>query len=344
MDSSLTSRGSVDSFSGHERDHFFVNLEGERFIDLGGIYGLDHPGDGRTVAILDYDRDGWMDFAVASSNKPSLQLYRNKIGEISAQQPRFIALRLEGGNKSATASTGLSPRDGYGARIDIETSGGSQSIEARCGEGRSAVHSKTLIVGLGEDDVADQVIVRWPSGTVTKTGMISSGTLLTVYELSSDSPDGSGTHSVIYESVERKEQRDSEPLVTVGAPEDELRVYVTMTTTCAACLRAKPSIEKLKSACADDGVGFYGVSVDASEGPDTLKDYIDKRKPPYEVLSELSSEEVDVLREAVKTRLGYESTPSTIVTDKEGRVLDVRAGIPSLSVLRKCLDEQGRGR
>ena len=319
-----------------------MNLEGERFIDLGGIYGLDHPGDGRTIAMLDYDHDGWTDFAVASSNKPSLQLFRNRIGALSEKEPRFVALRLEGGNRSSAAAAGLSPREGYGARIEVETSSGVQAVEARCGEGRSAVHSRTMILGLGESAVADQLRVRWPSGKVTETGPIQSGTLLTVYEVPSDSPDGSGTHSAVYEQVDRRDRKESPPLLAVGALGDELRVYVTMTTTCAACLRAKPKIERLKSACIDEGVGFYGVSVDTSETSAALKEYVDKRHPPYEVLSELSLDQVGAVKELVRSTLGYESTPSTIVTDGEGRVLDVRAGIPSLSVLKKCLDQRGR--
>ncbi len=319
-----------------------MNLEGERFIDLGGIYGLDHPGDGRTVAMLDYDHDGWTDFAVASSNKPSLQLFRNKIGDLSEKEPRFVALRLEGGNRSPEANEGLSPRDGYGARIEVETSSVVQAVESRCGEGRSTVHSRTMILGLGESAVADQLRVRWPSGKVSETGPIQSGTLLTVYEVSSDSPDGSGAHKTVYEKVDRGERKESPPLLAVGALGDELRVYVTMTTTCAACLRAKPKIERLKSACMDEGVGFYGVSVDPSETSAALKEYVDKRHPPYEVLSELSLDQVGAVKEIVRSTLGYESTPSTIVTDREGRVLDVRAGIPSLSVLKKCLDQRGR--
>ena len=58
------------SFSGNERDHLYINVDGERFHDLAGVSGLDDPGDGRSFAVLDYDRDGWPDMAVVSANAP----------------------------------------------------------------------------------------------------------------------------------------------------------------------------------------------------------------------------------------------------------------------------------
>jgi len=76
---------------------------------------------------------------------------------------------------------------------------------------------------------------------------------------------------------------------------------------------------------------------------ETLKEYIDKRHPPYEVLVDLDDARIDEVRAVVKRELGYESTPSTVVTNGRGEVLDVRAGVPSLSVLRKCLGREGRG-
>ena len=126
----------------------------------------------------------------------------------------------------------------------------------------------------------------------------------------------------------------------MGSDEDELRVLVTMTTTCAACLRAKPKLKKLKEACAGEGVSFYGVPVDQDDSVEALTDYVEQREPPYEVLVDLKDTTIDELRAVVRAELGYESTPCTVVTNGRGEVLDVRAGIPSLSVLRKCLGEE----
>jgi len=310
---------------------------------VGGIYGIDHPGDGRTIAMLDHDRDGWVDFAIASSNKPSLQLYRNQIGEVSGRAPRFVALKLEGGARGPEPVAGLSPREGYGARVELVTEAGTQALETRCGEGRSATHSRTLIVGLGDADKAQRVSVRWPSGRESIVEEVASGTSLTIYEVPEQSPDGSGELRAPYRRVERRGAEAAGETLAVGGADDELRVLVTMTTTCAACVRAKPSLERLKEECAASGVSFYGVPIDHDESMETLKEYIDKRHPPYEVLVDLDDARIDEIRAVVKRELGYESTPSTVVTNGRGEVLDVRAGVPSLSVLRKCLGREGRG-
>ena len=293
--------------------------------------------------MLDHDRDGWVDFAIASSNKPSLQLYRNQIGEVSGRAPRFVALKLEGGARGPEPVAGLSPREGYGARVELVTEAGTQALETRCGEGRSATHSRTLIVGLGDADQAQRVSVRWPSGRESVVEVVPSGTLLTIYELAEQSPDGSGESRAPYRRVERRGAEATGETLAVGGADDELRVLVTMTTTCAACVRAKPSLERLKEECAASGVSFYGVPIDHDESMETLKEYIDKRHPPYEVLVDLDDARIDEVRAVVKRELGYESTPSTIVTNGRGEVLDVRAGVPSLSVLRKCLGREERG-
>jgi len=293
--------------------------------------------------MLDHDRDGWTDFAVASSNKPSLQLYRNQIGDVSGRAPRFIALRLEGGSRGAEPALGLSPREGYGSRIEVETSAGVQALEARCGEGRATTHSRTMIVGLGEESAASRVSIRWPSGRQSIVEDVPSGTLLSIYELPEQSPDGVGETREPYSPVERRRATAASASLDLGSPEDELRVLVTMTTTCAACLRAKPSVLRLREECVSEGVGFYGVPIGKDESAEALRKYVEERHPPYEVLVDLDDERVDAVRALVLAELGYLSTPSTVVTDGRGRVLDVRAGVPSLSVLRKCLAREDRG-
>ena len=46
------------SISGKERNHLFLSIGGEQFADVAGGSGVDHPGDSRSMAVLDYDRDG----------------------------------------------------------------------------------------------------------------------------------------------------------------------------------------------------------------------------------------------------------------------------------------------
>ena len=86
---------------------------------------------------------------------------------------------------------------------------------------------------------------------------------------------------------------------------------------------------------------FYGVPIGKDESAEALRKYVEERHPPYEVLVDLDDARVDEIRAVVRRELGYESTPSIVVTNRRGEVLDVRAGVPSLSVLRKCLEREG---
>ena len=83
------------SLSGHERNHVFLNQNGDDYVEVSGVSGLDHPGDSRAFAVLDYDRDGWQDIAVVNANAPMFQLYRNQMGE-RGDPGEVVAVRFEG--------------------------------------------------------------------------------------------------------------------------------------------------------------------------------------------------------------------------------------------------------
>ena len=49
------------SFSGNERNHFFLNLKGKQFADISAVSGRDLPQDSRRFVIWDFNRDGRQD-------------------------------------------------------------------------------------------------------------------------------------------------------------------------------------------------------------------------------------------------------------------------------------------
>ncbi len=176
------------SLSGHEANRFFYNDLGRRFFDLSGLSGMDHHGDGRSVALWDYDRDGWTDVATVNANAPQLVCYRNGLQEEAGAS--WVALRVVGGNWMAEAAGGLACRDGYGAVARIEAGGKILVREWRCGEGFAAQNSRTLLVGLGGAGQADRVTVTWPSGLRQERGPLRAGRLITVYEDPGQAPGG----------------------------------------------------------------------------------------------------------------------------------------------------------
>ena len=56
------------------------------------------------------------------------------------------------------------------------------SREHRCGEGFASQNSRTLLIGIGEHEVAEQIRIRWPSGRSTELGEVAAGSLVTVFE------------------------------------------------------------------------------------------------------------------------------------------------------------------
>lgn len=182
-----------DSLSGEERNRLFVSDGGKQFWDLSAVSGADHIGDGRSVVLLDYDRDGWVDLASINTNSPKLVLFRNEMGQREGMGGRrMVALRFVGGNVSDHPAPGWSNRDGYGARVTVAAGGRRFVEELRCGEGYSAQNGRTLLIGLGEVEAIDEIAVRWPSGKVQRVGGLDPDQLVTLYEDAAAAPGGEG--------------------------------------------------------------------------------------------------------------------------------------------------------
>lgn len=158
------------SLSGHERNRLFLSHAGRQFTDLSLLSGADHKGDGRAVALLDHNRDGWTDMAVANTNKPSLAYFKNEL----RLPRRVVAVRLTGGPRSN--------RDAIGARVTVRAGERTQVRELHAGEGNAAQNSKTLLFGLGAAESADSLSLRWPSGRTQDLGPVAGGQLVNITE------------------------------------------------------------------------------------------------------------------------------------------------------------------
>ena len=173
------------SQSGHERNHLFLST-GSGFADVAGISGADSPADGRSLTLLDFDRDGWQDLALVNANAPMFELYRNQMSGLRpAEKSHFIAIRFEGGNRSA-APAKLSNRDGYGAIVEARLGAVTLVREHRAGEGLAAQSSATMLIGTGDVDGVSELLIRWPSGATTRARDVPGGTLVKAFELASE--------------------------------------------------------------------------------------------------------------------------------------------------------------
>lgn len=150
--------------------HLFRNLGGGRFEDVAPNSGaLETPMVARGAAAGDYDGDGDLDILVNTSGGPA-KLFRND----GAVGSRALRIRLLGGAGSNV--------DGYGARVEVLAGGLKQTAWCRSGNSYGSQSQATLTFGLGTRPLADEVVVTWPSGKVSRVTGVSAGATLTLRE------------------------------------------------------------------------------------------------------------------------------------------------------------------
>ena len=141
------------TWSGFERNVFFLNNRDGTFSDVSGIVGLDYLEDGRTFALGDFDQDGRLELVLKNRNRPQLRYLKNVLHALAPS----ISFRLKGKKSN---------RDAVGARISIRTSAGQQTRTLGIGSGFLAQHSKEIFFGLGSGKAPVQATIQWPSGLV----------------------------------------------------------------------------------------------------------------------------------------------------------------------------------
>ncbi len=368
LQDTLRSLATGASWSGHERNHlFFGGRPGNQFENLSGVSGLDDPGDSRGFAILDFDRDGWLDIALVNLGAPQMRLLHNDIGDRPAGRlNRFIAVRFVGGNHRPEPSTEWSARDGYGTSVEIDLGDGlTLTREHQPEQGFKTQNSSTMLVGIGRHDAATTVTVRWLSGKLQTASDIPAGTLLTVHEDPSTSPTG---EAFVLESYVKKEDGEAIPPARVGdawrarvLPETPssgrlvingggsagrpqsggLNFYTTMATWCVACITEMPELIALRDAFTEEELAMFGIPIDPKDSADKLQRWVTDREPPYRVLIGLPESEISGINALVESELRFNSVPAAFVTDSAGRVLLARWGVPSVSAVRKLLWTNG---
>ena len=170
------------SYSGYERNKFYLNVSGETFADLSGVSGADDVADSRTWAALDYDQDGWTDIALVNANTPLLSLYRNTIGEI--KKSNHIKILLVGGADGKDFGKGLSNKDGVGAVVEVISGDRLIKRVRKIGDGYAAQNSSTMTIGIGSELTAQSIKVRWPSGKVTMSqSPVKAGSMIVMKEI-----------------------------------------------------------------------------------------------------------------------------------------------------------------
>ena len=132
---------------------YYRNLGNGRFADipcesLGGYF--QHEYLGRSLVILDWNRDGREDFCVSHLDAPAALLTNQ------APEPgHHLVVKLHGV---------VSNRDAVGAIVTVTSGETSWTRQMIAGHGYLASNHRQLVFGLGTAEQIDHLTIRWPSG------------------------------------------------------------------------------------------------------------------------------------------------------------------------------------
>ena len=147
-------RQSVTSY--RQRTLVFRNLEGRRFVDVGGNLGPDinRPRSSRGAAVGDIDNDGDLDIVLNNLDETPT-LLRNEGGNRAGH---WISLTLIGDPERKT------PRDAIGTVVYCEAGGTRQRGEVASGRSYISQSDRRIHFGLGKQETVDRLHIRWSNG------------------------------------------------------------------------------------------------------------------------------------------------------------------------------------
>lgn len=143
---------------------------GKNFVDVsresGAVFQI--PWVGRGMAVGDIDNDGRLD-AVVTTNDGLAHVLHNETPTTN----HWLIVKLVGHKSN---------RDGIGAEVKVVTSRGSQLATVVTASSYLSSSDKRVHFGLGPDDLAESIEVRWPSGIVQKLSHVRGDRVLQIEE------------------------------------------------------------------------------------------------------------------------------------------------------------------
>jgi len=152
--------------------HLFRNMGKGNFQEVTKSMGAAFaaPRVGRGAAYADIYNDGRLDILMSTNGGPAV-LFRNEAtGEATN---RSLRLKLVGTKSN---------RDGIGATAHVTTADGTQTEMMRSGSSYLSASELALTFGLGRQDKANKIEIRWPSGQIDRLSNVAVGQTITVTE------------------------------------------------------------------------------------------------------------------------------------------------------------------
>ena len=156
---------------GFDHNALYVNQQDGTFLDVAGLSDAGGGAGERTMtaATGDLDGDGDLDLIVSSHIDGGVRVLRNDTPGIG----NWLHVRLTG-----VASN----RDGLGARVEVHHAGHVMLRELASTSSWLSTHQRRLFFGLGDAEVVDRVVVRWPSGAVQTLVDVAANQIIEVLE------------------------------------------------------------------------------------------------------------------------------------------------------------------
>ena len=315
------------SFSGFERDKLYLNLEGKRYVDISGLSGLDSVTDGRGAAYADFDNDGDYDILLTTLQGQMHHLFRNNIGQNGA----FVRISLEGRE---------SGRDAFGTEVRMKTSQGLLTKVKAGGSGFVSQSDPRLLFGLGTDEQAEWIEVKWPAGRLQRFSEIpaQSSILLvegepaftTIAEKRFSLPDPVEADPMLqmlrvgpgelFPNVRLVDaQNNATDFHSYRSPDRRYLVNF-WATYCVPCRKEMPELQKLAPELREAGVEVIGVSLDQGVQRDRIPAFLKRMQITYPTFTTdektfaqlFSGDEVFI--------------PLSYVLDRSGRIVDIHSG------------------
>ncbi|MFQ5664074.1 MAG: tetratricopeptide repeat protein [Terriglobia bacterium] len=347
------------SWSGRERNVFYLNLGEGRFMDVSGAVGLDFPEDGRAFSLLDLDNDGDLDLILKSRNAPQLRILRN---DTPTNNPS-IAFRLRGPEINPSASLRTS-RDAVGALIELETAQGKRVKQVQLGSGFLSQSSLRVYFGLGVSTGPLRATIAWPSGGRQTLTDLPADHLITVvegeaewlatpfrprnFDLSTCRPQQPVKPSVRPEGYAFLEPVPTPPFAlkdlggtTVAAASLRGRPVLLnfWATWCVPCQEEMRQWKEHHAEIRAAGADIIAVSVDEPDDQAEVERFVRERQLPFPVLL-IDAETLhryDIFYRSLFRRSTGLQIPTTFLLDAEGKLVKLYRGLTPLGTLQADL-------
>jgi hypothetical protein len=157
-------------------NYIFKNNGDLTFKDVCVDWGFTNPVLTNGSVYADLDNDGDLDLVMSNMDEQA-GIYRNNAEKIARKN--YLKVKLQGAGKNTGA---------IGARVTVFAAGKMQVREMFTARGFQSSVDPILHFGLDTLATADSVIVRWPSGKVSKINQAKANQLITAVETEASEP------------------------------------------------------------------------------------------------------------------------------------------------------------